>query len=76
MSETAPCPWCKDGGKPFLHRTRTPNLGYAIVCTVCHSEGPHVLINANPCDKDWEEKMTSAREEATNRWNTRPKPTS
>ena len=75
MSETAPCPWCKDGGKPFGHINRQPFFSVTIKCNSCHSEGPHVKFNPNT-RLDWDRTIAEAREEAVKLWNARHVPKS
>lgn len=70
MTETAPCPWCEDGGKPFLHLSREPFMSYAVKCYTCLSTGPHVKFE--PSQKHpWEEITALPMTEATRLWNKR-----
>jgi len=72
MKETAPCPWCDDGGRPFLYLSRKPFMSYAMQCNVCFSRGPHVIIKERDPRlkmKDREKLVKQAQDEATEKWN-------
>lgn len=71
MKETAPCPWCTDGGRPFLHLSRKPFMSYTMRCNNCYASGPHVIIK--DCDprhaENWASNIENAQVEATKKWN-------
>jgi hypothetical protein len=72
MKETAPCPWCTDGGRPFLYLSRKPFMSYTVECTVCFARGPHVIINDRDPRlklKDRDKLIKKAQGEAIERWN-------
>lgn len=72
MKETAPCPWCDDGGRPFLYLSRKPFMSYTMQCNVCFARGPHVIIKDRDLrlkDKDRKKIDEAAQTEATERWN-------
>lgn len=72
MKETAPCPWCEDGGRVFLYLSRKPFMSYTVQCNSCYASGPHVIIGTlNPRlkDKDREKLTKKAQDEAIKRWN-------
>ena len=70
MTETAPCPWCKDGGKPFLHLNRDPFMSYSVRCDICFAEGPHVTFEPTQ-KRPWVETIAEPMAEATLLWNKR-----
>ena len=76
MSDTAPCPWCEDGGKPFGHINRHPFFSVTIKCHKCFAEGPHVKFNPTPDGRPgkWEDIVAEARAEAEVKWNERVLP--
>ncbi len=70
MKDTAPCPWCTDGGKPFLYLSRKPFMSYTIQCTACFSRGPHVIFDPNSNRRKSRDDISApAKKEATERWN-------
>ncbi len=69
MKETAPCPWCKDKGRVFLHLTRNPAMSFSVQCTTCLASGPHVKIDAFCFEKKWQKASKTAEVIATDRWN-------
>jgi len=71
MSETAPCPWCEDGGKPFLQKEHHPQFAYAMVCTSCGARGPHVKFTHSYGREGYEGMIAPVMEEATRLWNIR-----
>jgi hypothetical protein len=68
MTETAPCPWCEDGGKPFLHLSREPFMSYTVKCHTCFATGPHVKFEPNQ-RRPWLETIAKPMVEATKLWN-------
>jgi hypothetical protein len=73
MTETAPCPWCEDGGKPFLHLSRDPFMSYAVRCYTCHATGPHVKFEPTQ-KRPWLETIEQPQIEAKKLWNKRALP--
>ncbi len=71
MSETAPCPWCEDGGKPFLHKEHHPQFAYSVMCHTCGARGPHVKFTHDSGRKSYDEHVAPFKEEATRLWNER-----
>jgi hypothetical protein len=72
MKETAPCPWCTDGGRAFLYKSRKPFMSYTVQCTTCDARGPHVIIQGQDMrlnDKDRKKFINEAQTEAIDRWN-------
>ncbi len=69
MNETAPCPWCTDGGRPFLHLSRDIGMSYAVRCNTCFARGPHVKIESEVSRRDWSECSEKAQIKATGHWN-------
>lgn len=72
MKETAPCPWCNNGGRAFLFLSRKPFMSYTVRCNDCNARGPHVIIeNRDPRMKAKEREKIDlkAKTEAVNRWN-------
>lgn len=70
MTETAPCPWCEDGGKPFLHLSREPFMSYTMRCYTCFATGPHVKFEPTQ-KRPWTETTAAPMAEATRLWNKR-----
>ena len=70
MKDTAPCPWCKEGGKSFLYLSRKPFMSYTVQCNTCFARGPHVTFDPNiRSRKSMEEISKPARVEAIKLWN-------
>ena len=72
MKETAPCPWCDDGGRPFLYLSRKPFMSYTVKCNDCNARGPHVIIeDRDPRlkEKDRVKIVKAAKTEAVAKWN-------
>ena len=68
MTETAPCPWCKDGGKPFPQLNRDPFMSYAVRCYVCFAAGPHVMFEPTQ-KRPWTETIEEPIAQSIERWN-------
>jgi hypothetical protein len=72
MKETAPCPWCDDGGRPFLYLSRKPFMSYTVKCNICGARGPHVIIedlSTRLSKKKTDEVRNKAQDEALKHWN-------
>jgi hypothetical protein len=72
MKETAPCPWCTDGGRAFLNLSRKPFMSYTVQCNDCSACGPHVIIKGKDMrlsDTDRKKFIEEAQTEAIDRWN-------
>ena len=65
----APCPWCEDGGKPFLHKEHHPQFAYAVMCHSCGARGPHVKFTHGDGRQSYESIVAPVREEALRLWN-------
>jgi hypothetical protein len=71
VSDIDPCPWCTDGGNPFLHRNYEPFHSYTVQCKKCFAQGPHVKFTPSEYRKTWEQVSVPAKEKAISRWNER-----
>ena len=70
MKDTAPCPWCTEGGKTFLYLSRKPFMSYTVQCSTCFLRGPHVIFDPNSNRRKSRDEISApAKIEATKRWN-------
>ena len=70
-SVSAPCPWCKDGGKPFLHYCREIYFSYTVRCK-CGAQGPRIRFKMEDFQterKSWEDFIAPIQQKAVEAWN-------
>lgn len=70
MTQAAPCPWCEDGGKPFLHQNGQPFFSYTVHCSKCFAQGPHAKFSPD-YKRTWAQVTDPAKAEALRMWNER-----
>lgn len=69
MPDVAPCPWCEDGGKPFLHKEHHPKFAYAVMCHACGARGPLVTFDHGDGRQRYEDIVNPVRAKAIRLWN-------
>ena len=71
-SVSVPCPWCEDGGEPFLHYCREIYFSYTVRCRSCGAQGPRIKFNMEDFHMKripWEDFITPIQQKAIDAWN-------